>query len=62
MRQFIIGSTVIEEDPSFEHLTNDEVIQRLAATYPELKTATITTTEVDGVTRVQAMAAPGRKG
>ena len=58
MRKFIIGTKIITEDESMTHLTEAEILARLAIRFPEVKHAT---TRTEGDT-CYVVPAPGRKG
>ena len=61
-RIFKIGSTKIVENESMAGLSVEEIRDRLKTKFPEVAKATVRQREVDGVTYIEFMAAPGRKG
>jgi hypothetical protein len=62
MRQYKTGGTIIREDESTEGLSNEQAREVLKHAYPEIANATIRETEKDGVTTVEFLPKPGRKG
>lgn len=62
MRIFKTGGTTIREDESIKDLTNEQARDVLRHAYPEIANATIRETEKDGVTTVEFLPKPGRKG
>ncbi len=61
-RIFKTGATRIVEDETMTGLSNEEVRQILARTYPEVTHATIREREQDGFHYVVYLPQPGRKG
>lgn len=61
-RIFKTGATRIIEDETTADLSNEEVRQILARTYPEVAHATIREHEQDGYRVVSYLPQPGRKG
>ncbi len=61
-RIFKIGSTRIVADASMQSLSNEQIRERLKATYPEIAEATIRETTQGETTFVEFLARPGRKG
>lgn len=61
-RVFKTGATRIVEDETMTGLSNDEVRQILARSYPEVAHATIREREQDGLRIVEFLPQPGRKG
>ena len=61
-RVFKIGSTLIVEDASHMNMTSEQVRDVLAFQFPEIASATITTSEQDGQLFVEYKIRPGRKG
>ncbi len=61
-RIFKTGATRIVEDETMTGLSNEEVRQILARTYPEVAHATIREREQDGMRIVDFLPQPGRKG
>ncbi len=63
-RIFKIGTTRIAEDPSMAGLSLDEIRERLKPMYPEVAEAAVREKEdaESGVTFVEFLARPGRKG
>ena len=61
-RIFKIGSTKIIEDESTQGLSIDEIRSRLRNTYPEVAQATVREKTKGGVTYVEFLPKPGRKG
>ena len=62
MRKFVIGTTVIDENEFLAPLTNSEVQERLALSYPEIKNATLKEDTVGDTTTITFISLPGRKG
>lgn len=61
-RVFKIGNDRILDDASTQHLSAEEVRDRLKQSYPEVAHATIREAEVDGVLYVEFLPQAGRKG
>ena len=61
-RVFKIGSTKIADDDSTAAMTVEQVRAHLKQTFPEVAEATIKEKEVDGITYVEFLPKPGRKG
>ncbi|HMN12867.1 MAG TPA: hypothetical protein PKD55_11140 [Bellilinea sp.] len=61
-RVFKTGATRIVEDETMTGLSNEEVRQILARSYPEVAHATIREREQDGLRIVEFLPQPGRKG
>ncbi len=61
-RIFKIGTTRIVADASMQDLSNEQIRERLKATYPEVAEATIRETAQGETTFVEFLARPGRKG
>jgi hypothetical protein len=61
-RIFKIGSTRIVEDGSTAGLSNEQVRDLLRHSYPEVAHATIREKTEEGVTYVEFLPRPGRKG
>ena len=61
-RIFKTGATRIVEDETMTGLSNEEVRQILARTYPEVAHATLREREQDGMRIVDFLPQPGRKG
>lgn len=61
-RVFKVGATLIHEDESTIGLPIDTVKPILAAAYPEVKHATTREAIKDGVTTIEFLPQPGRKG
>ncbi len=61
-RIFKTGTVRIVEDESMRGLSNEEVRDRLKATYPEVANATIRETATDEHRIVEFLPQPGRKG
>jgi len=61
-RIFKIGSTRIVADESLRDLDNEAARTLLKGTYPEVANATIREREEEGMTIVEFLPQPGRKG
>jgi hypothetical protein len=61
-RIFKVGSSRVVEDESLRQQSNEQVRETLKRQYPEVANATINTREQDGVTVVEFLPQPGRKG
>lgn len=61
-RVFKTGANRIVEDETMTGLSNDEVRQMLARSYPEVAHATIREREQEGLRIVEFLPQPGRKG
>lgn len=61
-RVFKIGSTKIADDDTTANLTVEQVRDHLKQLYPEVAEATIKEKDQDGITFVEFLPKPGRKG
>jgi PRTRC genetic system protein C len=62
-RIFKTGTTTIVEDESMRHLSDDDVRQLLAQTYPEVANATVReTVQEDGTRVLTYLPQVGKKG
>ena len=61
-RVFKTGATRIVEDETMAGLTNEQVRDILKRTYPEVAHATIRERDQDGLSIVEFLPQPGRKG